>query len=212
VILEICSQLCEDIAARSSAESARFTSSVDGFSLMSKDKHLSDKQTKFQSVIMSKPSSVQSSDYNAARSDFISDVGGTACLRIPFKQVCSKCDYRDNSSKLPMCYSVNGISLEDLQAFETQLMEVQDVKTAKSLLRSSFCPISKTSVLGSRSANAADEKQMTTNARLSLSCGSKMMMRENSASMKIATEGENCHIDSSQFTCDADAIRLTKAI
>jgi hypothetical protein len=201
--------LCEDITARSSKKSEQPMSFVDDLPYRNSTGYMFARRTSTQNLNLSKAEDVISLNIKAARSDSSIDLGCIAHSRIPFKQIGGNCDYH-NYPNLPVCHSVNGISLEDLQAFETQLMEVKDVKMPASFFRSSIVPISKATVLGSRSANSASENQTTTNSRLSLSCGSKVRRCESSAALNVSVEcGKRC-LDSSQPICNADALRLTK--
>ncbi len=110
------------------------------------------------------------------------------------------------------CYSVNGIDLRDLEAFEAQLLEVQDVKTTTSIARPSNFPITKVAILGSKSANALTEKRTMNNSRLSLSFGSKLRQQTTSATVKVSDGCDQCQIDLPQPVCDMDALCLTKVI
>ena len=106
------------------------------------------------------------------------------------------------------CHSVNGICLEDLEAFEAQLIEVKDVKAFVSGLNS--IPVSKASVLGSRSASSLTKHPKNlniTNPRLSLSCSSKNTGRTSPALPAVSVE---CSSDSPHLFCDRNAICLKK--
>ena len=112
-------------------------------------------------------------------------------------------------AKLQDCHSVNGICLQDLEAFEAQLFEVKEVKASVSFVEHAAIPVMKTSVLGSRSAGALTKHPKNFNIkipRLSLSCSSKMTGRI-SPSPAVSME---CSIDSPQLFCDRDAVCLKK--
>jgi hypothetical protein len=204
-IIETCSQLCENVATVSSSSGKsdqRIVFFDDALTRNSKKEILSAKRT----ATLSKSSSV----LEIPRNRSITDLRSIPCTQS--NEVASNFDAKDKSSTMQTCYSVNGIDLRDLEAFEAQLLEVQDVKTTTSIARPSNFPITKVAILGSKSANALTEKRTMNNSRLSLSFGSKLRQQTTSATVKVSDGCDQCQIDLPQPVCDMDALCLTKVI
>ncbi len=125
----------------------------------------------------------------------------------------SKHNAQDAFAKLQNCHSVNGICLEDLEAFEAQLTEVKNVKSSLSFIKSDSMPILKATVLGSRSASSLTKHPKNfniTQPRLSLSCSSNMSKREASSLLESSEERPPCPHEFPETAFDRNAIRLSK--
>jgi hypothetical protein len=123
----------------------------------------------------------------------------------------SKQKTQDALAKLQNCHSVNGICLEDLEAFEAQLMEINNVQSSLSFIKSDSIPILKATVLGSRSASSLTKHPKNFNVtqpRLSLSCSSNI--RRASYLLEPSEERPPCPHEFPETAFDRNAIRLSK--
>jgi hypothetical protein len=215
VIVETCSQLCDDILARSSVvktvpsheslENPTWKYSKNGFPVASR--------TSMNRLMLSGSSSVDSFAVHFAESQALKGSKCDLSASVPLKKVVCEHSAHDTFAKLQDCHSVNGISLRDLEEFEAQLMEVKNVNASYSFEKSDTVPILKAAVLGSRSASSLTKHPKNlniSNPRLSLSCSSKMNGRESSPVLALSEVAPACLHDSSPSVLDQNAIRLSK--
>jgi hypothetical protein len=167
------------------------------------------KRIAIQGLALSGPSSVDSFFVHLTEPQVIDNSRRNLSSRIPI----SKQNGHDAFAKLQNCHSVNGISLEDLEAFEAQLTEVKNVKSSISFSKSDTMPILKATVLGSRSASSLTKHPKNfniTQPRLSLSCSSNIGRRDASSLLEPSEERSPCPHEFSETTFDRNAIRLSK--
>ncbi len=224
VILETCDELCNDTAALNSKKfvhSHKSAHSVGHSELKKSTPWFLGDKTFLQGLVLPGPSSVDSFAPNTTRCPSFTGCGSQFTKS-------SKCDlisqeaskearwsHRAQKSfeQLQECHSVNGICLEDLEAFEAQLKEVKNVKACLLSSKSESMPILKATVLGSRSASSLTKHPKNlniTNPRLSLSWSSQMNKRESSQIVALSDKCLQCPPDSSMSISDKDAIRLSK--
>jgi hypothetical protein len=210
--MEMCRQLCQNIAVHICAKSAKSATSIlSGGKIplpVSKNITLDTKTTATRSVMLSGPSSVDSFFLRLVGSN--SSKRSTAELN---ETDCICCVNNAASMKVQECHAVNGICLEDLEAFETQLREVKNVNAAFQFHKADTMPIHKASILGSKSASSGTKLAKASNdvnPRLSLSCNSNISARASANLSFSSVKSEPSPNVSPQLMCGDETICLTK--
>jgi hypothetical protein len=204
--MDACSQLCKEIAAQHTRKNGLQLHAISLQKLKTDDigmKRNSDYSMMRSGVPARDDFNVRS--IKKTTNEFINQSGRTQSI--------SNSASQGTRNKLEECCSVNGICLEDLEAFEAQLLEVKYVKLSNSTGGSAGLPIFKAAVLGSRSASSLTKHPKnlnTTNPRLSLSCNSQIGRRAFSAAIKGTEQTlPSCSHEMPQFHFD-NSICLTK--
>jgi hypothetical protein len=207
--MEMCRQLCKNVAGHISAKPATSIVSEGKIPLsVCKNSTLGTKTTATRGLMLSGPSSVDSFFLPLLGSNFSKQ--STAELN---EVDCICCVNNASSMKVQECHAVNGICLEDLEAFETQLREVKNVNAAFQFHKADTMPIHKASILGSKSASSGTKLTKASNdanPRLSLSCNSNTSGRASSNLTFVPIKSESSPKVSPQLINGDETICLTK--